>query len=154
MFLIGSVVKKEKNVNINNTQSPSFQAIYIMRNLSKKQMKVAEKISDILCYSDEFVKAEERGVDVYFTKPKTKQGLINVAYVDTFTDMQFRLKNGKILTTESNANYKPTKKDYFNLTDRIRKVLASINEGKYDSSLEDMIHFVKDPTDGQKLRTL
>ena len=68
--------------------------------------------------------------------------------------MQFRLKNGKILTTESNANYKPTKKDYFNLTDRIRKVLASINEGKYDSSLEDMIHFVKDPTDGQKLRTL
>lgn len=132
-------------MQVSNNSSPSFSGIHIKSSaMNDVQQVLSRRISDMLDYSDEYVKVADQ-VDVYFLPGKSEKSVV-VKFLDSFSDMFFR--NGKDPVKVSINN---ERSNFAKSVDEIRGKLLDIDTGKIDSPIYDERRFLDGTTDLVKL---
>ena len=130
-------------MEVRNNYSPAFTGIVLKSDLNKVQRAISTCVSDMLDYTDEYVKLSDQ-VDVYFLPGKSEKSVI-VKFMDTFSDMFFRKGKNQVQTTiEASSNYSK-------YVDNIRAKLKGIDEGKYELPEYDEAKFITHDTDLAKI---
>ncbi len=117
----------------NNPNSQAFTGIQVQTSkMNKVQKALSDRISDIISYSDEYVKASEAGVDVYFI-PGRVEDRVKVLFMDTDSDMFYRKDNEKRVFTILNAD-KENFKQADNVLEKLKQIVAGVfKEPEYDA---------------------
>ena len=112
-------------MQVNNIQSPSFQAIHVQGSkMSKIQRNVAEKLVDSISYSDAYMKAYNELIDVCFVSSKDK--VVDVMFLDRESNKFIRNGRDEILRVTSKTGQKLS-----DISTRIQNKLEEIVNGKY-----------------------
>ena len=91
-------------MEVRNNYSPAFTGIVLKSDLNKVQRAISTCVSDMLDYTDEYVKVCD-DVDVYFLPGKSEKSVI-VKFMDLFSDMFYRKGKKNVQTTnDGSANY-------------------------------------------------
>lgn len=132
-------------MEVKNNYSPAFSGIYIKTSkMNDIQQNLSRKISDMLDYSDEYVRMSD-DVDVYMLPGKNKKSIV-VKFMDHFSDMLFRNGRSEVVTKIDNNPNKLA-----NGVDDIRKNLADIESGKIKTPKYDAQRFLDSSTDFAKM---
>lgn len=131
----------------NNHKTPAFSGIRVNTSkMNQVQKNLSNKIADILSYSDEYQKASNCGIDVYFL-PTANESSVKVAFMDTFSDNFYRKSPNRLV-----QNTIITKKNRFTLVDNIIGNLKRILAGEFKSPEFDAYKIAEGDTDLGKLR--
>lgn len=131
----------------NNNASPAFSGIKVNTSkMNQAQRNLSNRIADILSYSDEYQKASDCGVDVYFLPTKGSKS-VKVAFMDTFSDNFYR-KSPKMIV----QNTVEQKENPFKKVDDIIANLKRILAGEFTAPEFDAIKMSEGKTDLAKLR--
>ena len=130
-------------MEVRNNCSPAFTGIVLKSDLNRVQRNISHCVSDMLDYTDEYVKLRD-DVDVYFLPGKSEKSVI-VKFMDSFSDMFFRSGKNHVQTTiEVSGNYSKA-------VDNIQAQLKGIEEGKFELPAYDETKFLANDTDLAKL---
>ena len=130
-------------MEVRNNYSPAFTGIVLKSDLNRVQRTISHCVSDMLDYTDEYVKLRDN-VDVYFLPGKSEKSVI-VKFMDSFSDMFFRKGKDHVQTTiEVSGNYSKA-------VDNIQAKLKGIDEGRYELPEYDEVKFLTNDTDLAKL---
>lgn len=131
----------------NNNASTAFSGIKVNTSkMNQVQRNLSNQIADILSYSDEYQKAADSGIDVYFLPTKNAKS-VKVAFMDTFSDNFYR-KSPKTLV----QNTVEQKGNPFLMVDNIIDSLKRILGGEYRAPEFDAYKITEGKTDLGKLR--
>ena len=81
-------------MEVRNNCSPAFTGIVLKSDLNRVQRNISHCVSDMLDYTDEYVKLRD-DVDVYFLPGKSEKSVI-VKFMDSFSDMFFRSGKNRV----------------------------------------------------------
>ena len=85
-------------MEVRNNYSPAFTGICIKTStMNKAQQALSRTISDMLDYTDEYVKVRD-DIDVHFLPGKSKNSVV-VKFMDMFSDMFYRKGERHVQTT-------------------------------------------------------
>ena len=131
-------------MEVRNNYSPAFTGICIKTStMNKAQQALSRTISDMLDYTDEYVKVRDE-IDVHFLPGKSKNSVV-VKFMDMFSDMFYRKGERTVQTTLTvDGNYSKG-------VDNIRAKLKGIDEGKYTLPEYDELRFITHDTDLAKI---
>lgn len=131
-------------MEVRNNYSPAFTGIVINApKMNRLQQAISRNISDMLDYTDEYVKVCD-DVDVYFLPGKSEKSVI-VKFMDSFSDMFYRRGKNHVQTTiDASANYSKSVED-------LCAKLKGIDEGKYYLPEYDEAKFIARDTDLAKI---
>lgn len=130
-------------MEVRNNYSPAFTGIVLKADMNKMQRAVSTCVSDMLDYTDEYVKVAD-DVDVYFLPGKSAKSVV-VKFMNSFSDMFYRKGNRPVQTTiESGSNYEKA-------IDNICAKLKAIREGKFELPAYDETKFLTHDTDLAKI---
>ena len=130
-------------MEIRNNYSPAFTGIVHNASLNRVQQRISGLVSDMLDYTDEYVKVRDN-VDVHFLPGKNEKSVI-VRFMDTFSDMFYRRGDSPVQATIEVSS------DYSKNVESIQAKLKGIDEGKYSLPEYDERKFVTHDTDLAKI---
>lgn len=126
-------------------QTQTFTGIRINASeMTDAQAKLSRRISDMLDYTDEYVKTRDT-VDVYMLPGKSEKSIV-VKFMDKLSDMFYQ--RGK---THAQTNINPDKNNFDTSVDDICKNLNKIETGKYKAPELDINKVLKGETDFAKV---
>lgn len=130
-------------MEVRNNYSPAFTGIVLKSDLNRVQRALSSCVSDMLDYTDEYVKVADH-VDVYFLPGKNDKSII-VKFMDSFSDMFYRIGKRQVQTSvDAGSNYAKA-------IENIRTKLKDISEGKFELPEYDETKFLTYNTDLAKL---
>jgi len=135
---------------ITNNFSPSFQKVHIQSSeMNDVQRNFVYNLLDDLQYSDEYQKADEENIDLYFLPNEKVQDGVVVKFADNYSD-NFYKSCGHDLSCRQSASKRATN-GLFKFADSIKEKLNEIFLGKYDRPEFDPEKIVNATTDVAKV---
>lgn len=129
--------------NNNNTTFTGFK--FQTSKMNQVQSRLSDRIAAVLCYSDEFTKASDMGVDICFLKGQNDKA-VKIAFMDIDSD-QFYRDGKKIVNNIGECN-----RSSFKIADEVIENLKKIINGTFKQPEQNIEKIANAKTDLAKLR--